>query len=77
MSTIQENEPVMLVRDLPARSLKRGDVGAVVHVYADGQAVEVEFVSGDGKTLAVETLAIDAVQPLGQGYILHARALAA
>jgi hypothetical protein len=30
-----------------------GDVGTVVHVYADGKAFEVEFTTLDGKTAAV------------------------
>ncbi len=74
---IREHDTVVLARDLPARGLERGDVGAIAHVYSDQAAVEVEFVSGVGTTLAVETLALKDVRPLGQGEILHARAIAA
>ena len=74
---ISELDTVVLARDLPALGLERGDVGAVVHVYESGEAVEVEFVSGSGATVAVETLRSTDVRPLGSGEILHARALAA
>ena len=52
-------------------------MGAVVFVYEGGEAVEVEFVSGSGATVAVETLRLSDVRPLGNREILHARALAA
>ena len=74
---LNELETVVLVRDLPALGLKRGDVGTVVHIYASGPAAEIEFVSGAGKTVAVETLALSEVRRLAEGEILHARAFAA
>ncbi|EKQ70319.1 hypothetical protein OsccyDRAFT_0600 [Leptolyngbyaceae cyanobacterium JSC-12] len=36
-------------------TVKRGSIGTVVHVY-DSENFEVEFLSEDGKTIAVETL---------------------
>ena len=74
---IHEFDTVVLAHDLPALGLEEGDVGAVVHVYEGGSAVEVEFVSGSGSTVAVETLRASDVRPLGDKEILHARALAA
>ena len=74
---IHELDTVVLAHDLPDLSLEEGDVGAVVHVYVGGSAVEVEFVSGSGSTVAVETLRSSDVRPLGDREILHARALAA
>ena len=74
---IREHDTIVLRRDLPALGLKRGDVGAVVHVYGDGAAVEVEFVAGAGTTVGVETLELDDVRPLGRDEILHARPIAA
>ena len=74
---IQELDTVVLVHDLPALGLEAGDVGAIVHVYAGGEAVEVEFVSGSGATVAVETLRTSEVRALGAAEILHARPLAA
>jgi hypothetical protein len=74
---IREHDTVVLARDLPALALERGDVGVVVHVYEDGAGVEVEFISGAGTTVGVETLERSDVRPLGRGEILHARSIAA
>jgi uncharacterized protein DUF4926 len=57
--------------------LRSGDVGAVVHVYADGKAYEVEFVTGSGQTLAVETLEPKDLRPLGPSEILDSRSVTA
>lgn len=72
---IHELDTVVLARDLKAHSLRRGDVGAVVHRYADGEAFEVEFVTGEGATVAVVTLTEDDVRPMRREEILHVRAL--
>ena len=74
---IRELDVVVLLRGLPAEGLEAGDVGAVVHCYGDGEALEVEFVTGSGATVAVVTLERSAVRPLGQHEILHARPIAA
>jgi hypothetical protein len=51
----QQLDTVVLDRDLPEHGLRRGDLGAVVEVYApDG--LEVEFVTASGKTEAIVTL---------------------
>ena len=44
---IRELDAVVLTHDIPEHGLKKGDVGAVVHCYADGAAWEVEFVTRD------------------------------
>lgn len=74
---LNELDMVVLMHDLTGAGLKAGDVGTVVHVYGQGAAVEVEFASGDGSTVAVETLEASAVRRLNEGEILHARSLAA
>ncbi|RMI24458.1 MAG: DUF4926 domain-containing protein [Calditrichaeota bacterium] len=73
---IQELDIVVLTRDLATYSLKAGDIGAVVHCYADGQTFEVEFVTGDGKTVAVVTLSKTDIRPMRREEILHVRELA-
>ncbi|GAB4506364.1 MAG: DUF4926 domain-containing protein [Anaerolineales bacterium] len=73
---IRELDTVVLTKDLEAYGLKRGDVGAVVHGYADGKAFEVEFVTGEGHTIAVVTLSEADVRPMRPEEILHVRALA-
>ena len=72
---IRELDTVVLARDLEAYSLKVGDVGAVVHCYADGKTFEVEFVTGEGKTVAVVTLSEADIRPMYREEILHVRAL--
>lgn len=46
---------IVLVHDVPAHGLRRGDVGAVVEVYGP-DALAVEFVSASGRTQALVTL---------------------
>ena len=74
---IKEHERVVLTRPVPTQALEAGDVGTVVHVYRDGRAYEVEFVTLEGKTAAVVTLEADHVRPVGKRDITHARQLAA
>ena len=73
---IHERDTVVLTHDVPDHGLKRGDVGAVVHCYADGAAFEVEFVTAEGRTVAVLTLTEADIRPMGSGEILHAREFA-
>jgi hypothetical protein len=61
---IEELEIVALNHDLPSAGLKAGDKGTVVMVFNDGEAYEVEFVSPDGCTLALETLRAGEVRPV-------------
>jgi hypothetical protein len=77
MDTPNEHDVVVLRRPLDEHGLKEGDVGAVVHVYKGGVAPEVEFVTGEGQTIAVVTLKRDDVRPMGGREVLHARNLAA
>jgi hypothetical protein len=72
---IRELDSVVLMRDLPEHGLRAGDVGVVVHVYGEGIGFEVEFVTGDGKTVAVVTLSRDEVRLIGKEEILHVRTL--
>ena len=73
---IREHDTVVLVTAIPGEGLLPGDVGTVVHVYRDGQAYEVEFMTLEGKTAAVITLEASQVRPVGRREIAHARELA-
>ena len=73
---LREHALAVLTADRPADGLTAGDVGAVVHVYPEGAAYEVEFVTGGGRTLAVLTLPAAEVRPVGDGELLHTRAAA-
>lgn len=69
-------ETVVLTHDVPERGLQKGDVGAVVHRYVDKGAYEVEFVTAEGKAVAVLTLTEGDIRPMSSGEILHAREFA-
>jgi hypothetical protein len=73
---IRELDTVVLTHDIPEHGLKKGDVGAVVHRYADGEAWEVEFVAAEGTTVAVLTLSAADIRLMGNREILHVRELA-
>jgi hypothetical protein len=73
---IRELDTVVLTHDIPEHGLKKGDVGAVVHRYADGAAWEVEFVAAEGTTVAILTLCAADIRLMGNREILHVRELA-
>ena len=73
---ITELDTVALTEDRLDVGLKRGDLGAVVHVHADGAAYEVEFVALDGETIALLTLPASAVRAIRSREIAHVRAVA-
>ena len=66
----------VLREDLRAVGLEAGDVGTVVFVHDHGKSYEVEFIAADGRTLAVETLRADQIEPFSGPQILHVRRLA-
>ena len=70
---MRELDLIVLTRDLPRHGLKTGDVGAVVHCYSDQHAYEIEFVTAEGKPLAVLTLTESEIRPFSQKEILHSR----
>jgi len=72
---IRELDTVVLAHDIEEHSLKRDDIGAVVHCYEGNRAFEVEFVTGAGETVALLTLTPEDIRPIGRKEILHVRAL--
>ena len=73
----QEHAQVVLASALPTLGLEPGDVGVVVHVHANGAAYEVEFMSLDGRTIGVETLAADQLRAVSASAVPHERVRAA
>jgi hypothetical protein len=72
--TFKVLDTVVLVRDLPEHSLRRGDLGAVVEVYPpDG--LEVEFVAASGRTQALISLQHADVRAVGDEDVLAVRSL--
>jgi hypothetical protein len=77
---IRELDTVVLAHDIAEHDLKRGDIGAVVHCHKPRSsngcaAFEVEFVTGEGETIALLTLTHEDIRPIGSKEILHAREL--
>ena len=71
----QELDTVVLSHDIGEYDLKQGDIGTVVHRYKDNLAFEVEFVTADGKTIALITLDQTDIRPIGPREVLHVREL--
>jgi len=70
---LRELESVVLTADLPEHGLKSGDIGTIVLVHEDGAGYEVEFMTLNGETVAVVSLFVSQVRPIGPGEIAHAR----
>lgn len=67
-------DTVVLNRDLSEHGLRRGDLGAVVELYPpDG--LEVEFVTGSGRTQAVVTLTANDVRSVQDRDLIAVRSL--
>ena len=73
---IRELDTVVLTHDIDEYCLKQGDIVAVVHCYKDGAAFEVEFVTAEGRTIALLTLSRVDIRPIGGREVLHVRELA-
>ncbi len=71
---IEVLDTVVLKKDMPAQGLRAGDVGAVVEKYGS-KGIEVEFVTGAGRTQALVTLKSDDVREFGASDLLSARPL--
>ena len=63
---IREHDSVVLTRDMEEYGLKSGNVGVAVHCYPGGTAFEVEFMTTDGNTVAVLTLANTDIRPMSR-----------
>ncbi len=70
---IKELDLVVLTHDIKDYDLKSGDVGTVVHCYKDTNGFEVEFLTAEGKTIAVLTLTKKDIRPFHHSEILHTR----
>jgi hypothetical protein len=72
---IKELDTVVLRSDQAPYDLREGDIGVVVHCYPDAQTYEVEFVTADGRTVALATLSAGEIRLMHENEILHARAV--
>jgi hypothetical protein len=70
---MKEHERAVLTVDMSAHGLYAGDVGRIVHVYADVAAYEVEFLMMDGRTIDVITIDATALRRVEETDVLHVR----
>lgn len=70
---INELDLVALTKDIKKYKLEAGDVGTVVHCYNDKDGFEVEFVTAEGKTIALLTLNSSDIRLFENSEILHTR----
>jgi hypothetical protein len=63
---------VVLEADVPAHGLRRGDLGAVVHVH-EPDGLEVEFVTASGRTQALVTIGETAVRAVADNDLMTVR----
>ncbi|HGJ67077.1 TPA: DUF4926 domain-containing protein [bacterium] len=71
----QKLDMVVLTHDIEESGLKQGDIGTIVHCYKDNKAFEIEFVTADGKTIALLTLKSEDIRSLKDREVLHVREL--
>ena len=71
-----ELDTVVFEREIKKYGLKRGDIGTVVDTYRDKKAVEAEFLTAEGETVAVLTLKSSDIRPIAKDEILHVREFA-
>jgi Domain of unknown function (DUF4926) len=70
--TFHPLDVVVLKTDQPAHGLKRGDLGAIVEIYSP-EAIEVEFVTGSGRTKALVTLQPGDIREVGDDDLVTVR----
>ena len=70
---MKELERVALTEDLPEHGLKSGDIGMILHIYADHKGYEVEFVTLNGELIALVSVYPSQIRQLEQNEIASAR----
>jgi glutamine phosphoribosylpyrophosphate amidotransferase len=66
----------VLLRDITANGLKRGDLGTVVSIFDDGKGYAVEFVSLTGETVALTVLNASDIREIREGEMARVRDVA-
>jgi hypothetical protein len=70
--TFKPLDTIVLDKELPDHDLRPGDLGVVVEIYPpDG--LEVEFVTGSGRTKALVTLKEDEVRAIADTDLVAVR----
>ncbi len=72
----KEHEQIVLTADVfgdDGVELKSGDVGTIIHIHPNEEALVVEFMSLDGDTLAVTTVLPSQARLVTNADLTHAR----
>lgn len=76
---IEELEEAVLLRDVPDKGLRAGDIGVVVEVFPGRSGVVpgyiLEFITLTGETVAVVDVPADAVRSVTDGDMPRVRSL--
>ena len=73
-------EEVVLLKDIPEKKLKKGDVATIVeyHTVLDGEdGYSLEVFNAVGDTVAVITVPVSAIKPLSKDEVFNVRLLLA
>ena len=70
---LKKHSQVVLKKPLPNLGLEPSDVGVVVHIYSQGVAYEVEFLTMDGHTIGLETVDAGDLRPAIGNAVVHER----
>ena len=72
----KEPEQIVLTADVfgdKGEELKSGDVGIIIHIHPDEEALVVEFMSLNGDTVAIATVLPSQARPVTNADFTHAR----
>lgn len=76
----KEHEQIVLTADVfgdEGEELKSGDVGTIIHIHPDEEALVVEFMSLDGDTVAIATVLLSQARLVTNADLTHARTVPA
>ena len=72
----KEHGQIVLTADVlgdEEEELKSGDVGTIIHIHPNEEALLVKFLSLDGDTLAIATVLLSQVRSMTNANFTHAR----
>ena len=77
---IKKHVQIVLTADVvgdEGEELQSGDVGTIIHIHPNEEALVVEFMSLDGDTVAIETVLPSQARPVTNADLTHARTVPA
>ena len=76
----KEHDQIVLTADVfgdEGEELKSGDVGTIIHIHPDEEALVVEFMSLDGDTVAIAAVLPSQARLVTNADLTHARTVPA